>query len=76
MDAKHCAGCRDDFYNGHNDIGVKECWMLKDAQLKTRFRLSINTPMGQRSGYAKRRVPNCFSQQGFVYLDQIPDYAK
>ncbi len=75
MDKSRCHGCRDDFYNGHNPLGVEECWLLKNAKLKTRYRLSINTPMGQRSGYAKTERPNCYHEQGFVYLDQIPDHA-
>lgn len=28
-----CSGCRDDFYNDHNDMGVKECWAFKDAKV-------------------------------------------
>lgn len=30
---KMCSGCTDDFYNGRNPYGVKECWMFKDAQV-------------------------------------------
>lgn len=29
---KRCVGCRDNFYNGNNPLGVKECWMLKTAE--------------------------------------------
>lgn len=32
LDVKFCAGCRNDFYNGHNDLGVKECWSREDAK--------------------------------------------
>lgn len=28
-----CHGCRENFYNGNNDLGVKECWMFSDAQV-------------------------------------------
>jgi len=28
-----CNGCRDDFYNGHNDLGVEECWMFCSAEV-------------------------------------------
>lgn len=28
-----CQGCRDDFYNGHNPYGVKECWGFKSARV-------------------------------------------
>jgi hypothetical protein len=30
---KYCQGCRDDFYNGKNDRGVKECNSLKNAKV-------------------------------------------
>lgn len=29
----YCAGCRNNFYNGRNDVGVKECWSLKSAKV-------------------------------------------
>ena len=28
-----CRGCRDDFYNGGNPYGTKECWHFKDAKV-------------------------------------------
>lgn len=33
---KYCIGCRDNFYNGNNPYGIKECWLLKSARLKWR----------------------------------------
>lgn len=27
-----CVGCRDDFYNDKNPLGVKRCWSLKSAK--------------------------------------------
>lgn len=74
--ARDCIGCRDDFYNGKNPYGIPECWMLKDAEIVTRFRLSIDTPMNQRRGYAEVRVPKCYRKKGYVHVDQIPGYAK
>lgn len=38
MDKKYCGGCVDDFHNGHNPYGVKECWSLKTAKLVTKWR--------------------------------------
>ncbi len=29
---KYCGGCRDNFYNGNNPTGVKECWCLENAK--------------------------------------------
>ena len=37
MNRRHCAGCRNDFYNGNNKLGVKECWSLADAKLVSRI---------------------------------------
>lgn len=31
-----CSGCRQNFYNGHNDLGIDECWSLDKAKLKKR----------------------------------------
>ena len=31
-----CGGCRQNFYNGNNDIGVSECWSLAKSKLKKR----------------------------------------
>ena len=28
-----CSGCSEDFYNGHNAIGVNECWSFKKARV-------------------------------------------
>ncbi len=30
---KLCVGCHDNFYNGNNDLGVKECWSYPDAKV-------------------------------------------
>ena len=76
MDKSYCVGCRDDFYNGKNPYGIPECWSLKDARLVTRFRLHKDTPMSRRSGYDEREVPNCYQEKGYVYLNQIPEYAE
>lgn len=70
-----CEGCRNNFYNGNNDLGVKECWSFKTATVCTRFRLSIHTPMNIREAYKKRKTLNCFSEKGFVHLTGIPHYA-
>ncbi len=72
---KDCVGCRNDFYNDKNPLGVKECWSFPAAKLATRFQLSINCPMDRKSGYAKRVVPGCYHTDGYVFLDKIPEHA-
>jgi hypothetical protein len=73
---RDCAGCRNDFYNGKNPLGVQRCWSLDDARMCTRYRLSIHTPMDIRGAYAKVKVPQCYHVSGFIHIDEIPRYAK
>ena len=28
-----CRGCRQDFYNGNNNMGIAKCWHFKTAQV-------------------------------------------
>lgn len=67
MDRKHCSGCRDDFYNGHNNLGVKECWSLKTARLIWRKEVHIDQrpPWNQKA----RRLPSCYHADRYVYVD-------
>lgn len=72
MDAKHCAGCRDDFYN-HNRMGLNvdegepRCWSLRTAKLIMRKRVGINDrPPWDRE---PERLPNCYRQKGFVFVE-------
>ena len=76
MDKKHCVGCRNNFYNGNNDIGVEECWQLKYAKLKTRYSISWHTPTFQEN-FTKVRKPSCYHQPGSIhYTDSIKGYPK
>ena len=66
MDRKHCVGCRDNFYNGNNPMGVKECWMLKDAKLiwKKEVHIDQMPPWKQKA----KRLPSCFHRERHVYV--------
>lgn len=70
MDAKHCRGCRDDFYN-HNDMGLNmgsgrpQCWSLANATREKRLLIH----MDQRPPYDKkdaRMLPTCYRAQRHV----------
>jgi hypothetical protein len=39
-----CSGCRNDFYNDHNPLGVKECWSYKKARIIKRMRVGTWEP--------------------------------
>lgn len=70
MDKKHCIGCRNNFYNGNNDIGVKECWYLKDAKIITRYEIGYHTPT-YKENFRKVKKPNCYSRVGTYYMNNI-----
>lgn len=63
MDKKHCSGCRNNFYNDNNPLGVKECWSLKSAKIVSRVRIGH----WEEPPYLNKksvRVPNCLHGEG------------
>ena len=63
---KYCSGCRDDFYNGKNPYGIKECWSLKDAVmvLKKEVHVDQRPPWNQKA----KRFLSCFRRPRHVYV--------
>lgn len=66
MDRKHCSGCRNNFYNGNNDLGVQQCLSLKNAKLIMRKEVHIDQvpPWKQKA----QKFPDCYSKARFVYV--------
>jgi hypothetical protein len=75
IDEKLCKGCYEDFYNEQNR-SQGGCWCRDKARIKTRYKLSIDSPRCQYSAYEKVVVPDCYHVQRFVFVDQIPNHAK
>lgn len=66
MDAKHCAGCEDNFYNGNNPYGTEKCWSLATAKLIKRKRVHINDiPPWTRT---PETLPSCYKQKGYIFV--------
>jgi hypothetical protein len=65
-DKAKCAGCRDDFYNGKNPLGVTECWSLKSAALVKKIRIHRD----ERPPYTQApiEVYDCRHEQGYVLV--------
>jgi hypothetical protein len=66
MDQKHCSGCRNDFYNGRQNVTGNMCWSLEDAKLIMRKEVHINQvpPWNQKA----QLIPSCYSRPQFVYV--------
>lgn len=76
MDVKHCEGCYNNFYNGNNPYGVKQCSMLKTAKLVSRIRVGNFEDPQYYKGKKAVRVPDCYrtGSCGDKFLD--PSRAK
>lgn len=63
---RDCAGCHNDFYNGHNDLGVSRCWSLESAEFVKRIEVHVD----QRPPYHQKpiKVPSCFKRPRHVYV--------
>lgn len=77
---KHCSGCRQNFYNGNNNLGIKECWSLAKAKLVTRYKIYWWTAMDKASNFTEVRVLSCYSDlengHGHAYYTGIPSRLK
>ena len=64
---KLCSGCRNNFYNGNNTLGIKECWFFEKANivLKKRVHMDQSPPWNQ----APVTVLDCYRESGYVYFD-------
>ena len=72
MNKSHCIGCKDDFYNGKNDLGVTACWNLEVAELIMRKEVHYSQvpPWTQ----AARELPDCYSRPHFIYVHPARAY--
>ena len=73
---RRCSGCRDDFYNEKNSIGIKHCWMLAKARMVERFQIGTWTQPTQPGAFTKVRKLNCWCADGLHFYDKLPDFVK
>ena len=61
----NCVGCRDNFYNCNNNIGVKRCWMLAEATMGDFLIVGVwqNPPYDKKDLHKK---PMCWEGTGVV----------
>lgn len=72
----YCRGCRDDFYNDHNPLGVKRCWSLKDAKVVKRWRIGTWTRPTQPGAFVEVKTLSCHHAPGqYAHYEQLPACA-
>ena len=63
---KMCVGCRQNFYNGNNSYGIKECWSFKSAKVVTR--VSVGTWQAPPYEWRPQKTFDCHSPEGRHWL--------
>ena len=71
-----CDGCRNDFYNGNNELGVKKCWSKKTAKVVARYRIHRDTVPTRPNAFTKVRVFDCYHGPPWFYDKELPDFVK
>lgn len=61
-----CRGCREDFYNGNNDLGVKECWSFRGARVVERMRVGAWESPPYK--WTPQTTLHCHSPEGGVMI--------
>ena len=66
MKKSDCLGCKQDFYNDKNPLGVKECWHFKTAKLIMRKAVHFDQtpPWNQKATL----TPSCYQKTRYVYV--------
>jgi hypothetical protein len=64
---KDCHGCRDDFYNGHNNLGVTRCWNLASAMMESKLDIPVDLPPPY-THINPTSKPTCYKAKGYVRI--------
>ncbi len=70
-----CGGCRDDFYNGKNPLGVQRCWGLKTAKKVIRYRIGTWTAPTEPGAFTKVTTLSCYHAKGEHYYEKLPSFV-
>jgi hypothetical protein len=70
---KHCRGCRNDFYNGRENITGNDCWSLKTAKVVKRWKLGWWTEPKSKEAFTKVATYDCHSAPGqYALYERLP----
>lgn len=62
-----CLGCENNFYNGNNDMGVKECWDYETAEITLRKKVCASTPPPW--DWPPEEMLTCYRKKHFVIFE-------
>lgn len=68
-DLIHCKGCTEDFYNGNNNLGIKECWNRKSATMVERVFIHIDAVPPYKNPRIEI-VPSCYMRSRHVAVER------
>lgn len=67
IDSKHCAGCRDNYYNQPGNSVAGRCWNRDSATLVPRLQIPMDLPPPY-TDVPPQTVPNCYGRRGYVFV--------
>jgi len=74
-DKQFCMGCDDNFYNGNNPMGIKECWGFKTARVVSKYQIGWWTPQDKKDNFQKITTHSCHTETGsFAFYDKLPPH--
>ena len=74
-DKKYCSGCDDNFCNGNNSMGIRECWGFKTAKVVSKYMIGWWIPQNRKENFTKVTTHSCHSETGrFAYYDKLPSH--
>lgn len=70
---KYCVGCDNNYYNGNNNVGIKECWGYRSTKVVTVYRIGWWIPQDRRENFVKVKTHNCYTERGKnAFYDKLP----
>lgn len=74
---KLCSGCRNDFYNDKNGLGVKRCWSLETAEKVKRYRIGWWVPQDSAENFQKVTTLSCYQAPGTAaFYRELPEHLR
>lgn len=76
-DKAYCIGCRENFYNGNNDLNIKECWNYKRAKVIKAYCIGWWVPQDRAENFYKVTTLNCHREPGSrAFYTQLPEHLR